>query len=97
MTEEITLAEIRTILARCNAASPGPWKSFIEGRDHSSVSSESLATISSSRGRLTKTKTSLQMQDKMYCAWFLKSQGFAGGHYEIVANNRFHATGYAGA
>jgi hypothetical protein len=27
-------AELDAIQARCNAASPGPWESFIEGRDH---------------------------------------------------------------
>jgi hypothetical protein len=30
-----TLARIRR---RCNAASDGPWKSFVEGRDHTSGS-----------------------------------------------------------
>ena len=29
-------AEIVAIEARCEAAAPGPWKSFIEGRDHDS-------------------------------------------------------------
>jgi hypothetical protein len=27
-------AELEAIEARCDAASPGPWKSFIEDRDH---------------------------------------------------------------
>jgi hypothetical protein len=27
-------AELEAIEARCEAVSPGPWKSFIEGRDH---------------------------------------------------------------
>ena len=27
-------AELDAIEARCQAASPGPWKSFVEGRDH---------------------------------------------------------------
>lgn len=26
--------ELDAIEARCQAASPGPWKSFVEGRDH---------------------------------------------------------------
>jgi hypothetical protein len=30
--------DLLRILARCNAATPGPWRSFIEGRDHSSGS-----------------------------------------------------------
>lgn len=29
-------AELDVIEARCKAASPGPWKSFVEGRDHMS-------------------------------------------------------------
>ena len=30
---------LKDILARCDAASPGPWQSFVEGRDHFSGSS----------------------------------------------------------
>ena len=30
--------ELDLILDRCEAATPGPWKSFIEGRDHTSGS-----------------------------------------------------------
>ena len=28
--------ELDAIEVRCNAATPGPWKSYIEGRDHES-------------------------------------------------------------
>jgi hypothetical protein len=35
MTED----EIDEIEARCNSSSPAPWKSFVEGRDHTSGSS----------------------------------------------------------
>ena len=28
--------DLKAILARCDAATPGPWRSFIEGRDHES-------------------------------------------------------------
>jgi hypothetical protein len=28
--------ELAAIEARCRAATPGPWRSFIEGRDHTS-------------------------------------------------------------
>lgn len=31
--------ELARIAARCNAASPGPWVSYVEGRDHTSGSS----------------------------------------------------------
>lgn len=30
--------ELKEILDRCNKATTGPWKSFIEGRDHESGS-----------------------------------------------------------
>lgn len=30
----ITETELQEMLGRCNNATPGPWKSFIEGRDH---------------------------------------------------------------
>ena len=36
--EYLTIAELEVIRARCSAASPGPWRSFIEGRDHTSGS-----------------------------------------------------------
>jgi hypothetical protein len=35
---EITLEDLRQIMARCNAATAGPWESWIEGRDHTSGS-----------------------------------------------------------
>ncbi|HEY1932012.1 MAG TPA: hypothetical protein VGG99_08375 [Acetobacteraceae bacterium] len=36
---ELTNADLDQIEARLRAAAPGPWKSFVEGRDHSSGSS----------------------------------------------------------
>ena len=35
---DLTLEELRAMLARCDAATEGPWRSFIEGRDHESGS-----------------------------------------------------------
>lgn len=35
----ITEQDLREILQRCDAATPGPWKSYVEGRDHTSGSS----------------------------------------------------------
>ena len=35
----ITDDELRNIKERCDKATPGPWISFIEGRDHTSGSS----------------------------------------------------------
>lgn len=34
----LTIRELREIRARCEAATPGPWKAFLEGRDHESGS-----------------------------------------------------------
>jgi hypothetical protein len=31
--------DLREIAARCDQATPGPWRSWIEGRDHTSGSS----------------------------------------------------------
>src|SRR4051812_2915147 len=32
--QELTEDDLAAIEARCNAATPGPWESWIEGRDH---------------------------------------------------------------
>jgi hypothetical protein len=37
--DELTNADLDRIEARLRAAAPGPWKSFVEGRDHTSGSS----------------------------------------------------------
>jgi hypothetical protein len=37
--EPLTSDEIEAIERRCHAASPGPWVSYVEGRDHTSGSS----------------------------------------------------------
>jgi hypothetical protein len=37
--EALTNAELDMIEARLGAAAPGPWKSFVEGRDHTNGSS----------------------------------------------------------
>lgn len=34
----LTKDDIEQIRERCNAATPGPWVSFVEGRDHTSGS-----------------------------------------------------------
>ncbi|WP_061236044.1 hypothetical protein [Leptospira weilii] len=34
----LSLNELEEIKKRCGASTPGPWKSFIEGRDHTSGS-----------------------------------------------------------
>jgi hypothetical protein len=42
--------ELETIRQRCEHATPGPWKSFIEGRDHTSGSSFIMTGGGDSRG-----------------------------------------------
>lgn len=42
--------ELESIEARAAAASPGPWKSFVEGRDHTSGSSFIMTGEGASRG-----------------------------------------------
>lgn len=37
-TNEISDNELSLIVQRCNKASKGPWKSYVEGRDHVSSS-----------------------------------------------------------
>lgn len=37
--DDLTNADLDQIEARLRAATPGPWKSFVEGRDHTSGSS----------------------------------------------------------
>jgi len=38
MSTPISDEDLKEILDRCNAATPGPWVSYIEGRDHTSGS-----------------------------------------------------------
>lgn len=39
MIVPMTDQDLRELQARCDAASPGPWKAWVEGRDHTSGSS----------------------------------------------------------
>ena len=47
MTEDIELSDeaLRRIERLCDAATPGPWTSFVEGRDHESGSSFSRTAV----------------------------------------------------
>jgi hypothetical protein len=42
--------ELEEIRQRCDSATPGPWKSFIEGRDHTSGSSFIMTGHGKNRG-----------------------------------------------
>ncbi len=46
----MTHEELAAIEARCNRATPGPWRSMIEGRDHMSGSSFIMTGAPSARG-----------------------------------------------
>lgn len=46
----LTGAELQEIRRRCDAATPGPWQSFIEGRDHTSGSSFIMTGRGKGRG-----------------------------------------------
>jgi len=53
MTDEsqiLTPKELKQIRARCEKATPGPWISYIEGRDHTSGSSFIMTGFGESRG-----------------------------------------------
>jgi len=46
----INQKELEEIRRRCETATPGPWKSFIEGRDHTSGSSFIMTGSGPNRG-----------------------------------------------
>jgi hypothetical protein len=50
MTGPMTSEELDEIEARCGRASPGPWRSMIEGRDHTSGSSFIMTGPPGARG-----------------------------------------------
>jgi hypothetical protein len=50
MDKFLTETELRDIEKRVEAASPGPWKSFVEGRDHTSGSSFIMTGEGNHRG-----------------------------------------------
>jgi hypothetical protein len=49
-TGPLTVEELAAIKARCEAATPGPWKPCIEGRDHLSGSSFIMTGEGAARG-----------------------------------------------
>jgi hypothetical protein len=46
----VTDDELRAIKARADAATPGPWRSMVEGRDHTSGSSFIMTGEGAARG-----------------------------------------------
>jgi hypothetical protein len=51
MSNFLTDTELEQIQSRCDAATPGPWKSYVEGRDHTSGSSFIMTGDRSARGK----------------------------------------------
>lgn len=52
MKEEayISVQELNEIRQRCNSATAGPWRSYVEGRDHTSGSNFIMTGEGDSRG-----------------------------------------------
>lgn len=50
MHDFLSETELKNIEAQAMAATPGPWKSFVEGRDHTSGSSFIMTGEGGSRG-----------------------------------------------
>ena len=48
--KELSDEELASIRRRCEAATPGSWKSYVEGRDHESGSSFIMVGSSAARG-----------------------------------------------
>ena len=46
----VTNADLEAIRRRCDEATPGPWTSFVEGRDHTSGDSFIMVGEGTSRG-----------------------------------------------
>lgn len=50
MEQDLDDGELSSIAKRCQKATPGPWRSFVEGRDHESGSSFIMTGEGASRG-----------------------------------------------
>ncbi len=46
----LSVLELGKIRKRCDEATPGPWRSFVEGRDHTSGSSFIMTGDGANRG-----------------------------------------------
>ncbi len=55
----ITKEELQEILQRCEGATSGPWRSYVEGRDHTS----GCSFIQTGKGDIELTGASLDDQD----------------------------------
>ena len=61
-TGPLSDAELEAIAARCAAATPGPWRSFVEGRDHLG-GNDFIQTVDGDGPDIELTGTTLADQD----------------------------------
>ena len=65
----ITQEELEQIRQRCLAATPGPWKSYVEGRDHNSGSNFIMTGLGQNRGNdIELIGATVADQDFVACA-----------------------------
>jgi len=68
MSFEISDQELEQILARCNATTAGPWKSYVEGRDHESGSDFIMTGMEPQRGNDIELIGALKQYDQDFIA-----------------------------
>jgi hypothetical protein len=68
MNFEISDQELEQILARCNATTAGPWKSYVEGRDHESGSDFIMTGTEAQRGNDIELIGALKQYDQDFIA-----------------------------
>jgi hypothetical protein len=59
----LTSAELEEIRKRCDAATPGPRQSFVEGRDHASGDSFIMTGVGDARGEIELFGATVADQD----------------------------------
>jgi hypothetical protein len=68
MNNEISDQQLDEILARCNATTAGPWKSYVEGRDHESGSDFIMTGTEQQRGNDIELIGALKQFDQDFIA-----------------------------
>jgi len=68
MNIEISDKELEEILARCNSTTPGPWKSYVEGRDHECGSDFIMTGTPEHRGNDIELSGALKIIDQDFIA-----------------------------
>lgn len=68
MSHEISDQKLDEILARCNATTGGPWKSYVEGRDHDCGSDFIMTGTDQHRGNDIELTGTLKQFDQDFIA-----------------------------